>query len=172
MTNARCACTLRELSHHQAHGAGAVDEVVLADATRQSVEAVNGARQRLDQRCVLHGHRIGQGVAVADRYGEELSAGAVECHAERAVLNAQVASSDRAVVALAAEDVGIRGDAVALGELGDVAAYRYHGSREFMPGMRGYGRYGSSPSTRWMSVPRMPHPSMATTTSRPAGVGS
>ena len=43
---------LRELHHHQAHRAGAVDQVVVAELRAQHVEAAHGAGQRLDQRGV------------------------------------------------------------------------------------------------------------------------
>lgn len=113
---------LASLQHHQAHGAGAVDQDLGAERGAQDVVAAHRAGQRLDQRGVLDVDVVGQPDAVGDGRDGELGGAAGLADADRVPPLAQVAAPDPAVVALVAVERGVDGDLVAQGEFGDVGA--------------------------------------------------
>jgi len=70
---------------------------------------VHDARQRFDQGRYLERHLVRQPEAVGNRYGQVLRAGAVTGDSQRPVVNAQIAVTYQAVVALPTEHVGVGG---------------------------------------------------------------
>src|SRR5205814_5708350 len=99
----RRAGTLRQLQHHQAHGAGAVDEDGRGDLRAEDVVPAHGAGQRLDERGVLDPYVLGQRYAVGDRRLRVPRGTTGYRHPDRRPPLAQVVATPAAVVALVAE---------------------------------------------------------------------
>ena len=134
---------LGQLQHHQAHRAGAVDEVVVAQPAGQHVEAADRARQRLDQRRVRRRHALRQPEAVRHRRDRELGRAALDRLTPIAAqLLAEVAAPAPAVVALAAVQRRVDRHRLADPQLGDV------GAEPRRPRRRTRGRARSAGSAR------------------------
>ena len=164
---------LGQLHHHQAHRAGAVDQVVVAQARREHVEAADRARQRLDQRRVRRARRRGGSTTQLATGATAYSAAPpARRDADRGPALAQVAPAAPAVVALAAVQRRVDRDLVADPQLRDVRTDRDDLAGELVP----RARSGASGRTRRRRCAgrcrRCRTPATATTTSRGPGVGS
>ena len=102
-----------QLSEHQPHGAGPVDEVAAGEPEVDLIEAVHGAGERLDQRPPPARQFVGQRIGVLRGHGDILGAGSEGSgHAESIEVLAQVVATQLAEIAPATEQGGVDGDEV------------------------------------------------------------